>query len=318
MLIGAGATCAFLGSLKLATNWFPPGRLALVVGCTLFAGKTGACLGQGPLALIMNAIGWRQTLLYVILPVGVVLTGGLWTFVKDTPPTGSLGPISLKHPTLKKLLNNLKSILANYNIWIFALYGALMYVPISAFADLWGIPFLMKLYNIERAVASSACTMLFIGAGIESPLVALLSNYFKSRKKIMMIGAALAALFNIIIIYMPNIPFFAMYGLLFVAGFVFSAQPLIFSSVCQLTPHESNGTAISFINMIVMLSGVALQPFVGWCLDWIWKGTLQDGIPVYTASDYSFALFSIPISLILACLLIPLIPETFSQEKYSK
>lgn len=318
LLIGAGSTCAFLGSLKLATLWFHPERLALVVGFTLLAGKIGAAIGQGPLALIIDAIGWRETMLYVIVPIGIVLTSAIWIFVKDTPPEGPLVPASPTDTTLKSLFTHLKDIVVDYRIWALGLYGALMYVPISAFADLWGVPFLMKLYGIEKAAAGSACMMLFVGAGIGSPVVALLSDYFRARKMPMAIGAALAILCNIIIIYVPDIPFSIMYGLLFAAGFIFSAQPLIFASVCQLTPHASNGTAISFTNMIVMVSGVILQPLIGWFLEWVWNGVMSNGVPLYTISDYRFALISIPLSLILALMLIPLIPETFPRAHKEK
>lgn len=63
--------------------------------------------------------------------------------------------------------------------------------------------------------------------------------------------------------------------------------------------------------MIVMMLGLVLQPLVGWCLEWIWEGMKDNGIPIYTISDYRFALASIPICLALSLLLMPLIPETF-------
>src|SRR5690606_13756157 len=119
--------------------------------------------------------------------------------------------------------------------------------------------------------------------------------YFKMRKVPMVLGATFAIVCNGIIIYTPDIPFDVMYALLFAAGFIFSAQPLIFASVCQLTPHASNGTAISFINMLVMMLGLVLQPLVGWCLDWVWDGVMNNGIPLYTVADYRFALLSIPV-----------------------
>src|SRR4029079_2372603 len=111
--------------------------------------------------------------------------------------------------------------------------------------------------------AGSVTTMFYFGVGIGSPVVALLSDYFRARKIPMTIGAALAILCNIVIIYVPDIPLSTMYMLLFLAGFIFSAQPLIFASVCQLTPHGSNGTAISFTNMIVMILGLVVQPLIG-------------------------------------------------------
>jgi MFS family permease len=311
LLIGVGSTCAFLGSLKLATCWFPPEKLALAVGFTMLAGKIGATFGQAPLALLIDIFGWREALLYVVVPIGLVLATGVWLFVSDEPPEGPLVPRSTTETSLKSLLTHLKDIIVDYRIWALGFYGALMYVPMLAFVDLWGIPFLMKLYDIDRATAGSVTTMFYVGVGIGSPVVAILSDYFRARKVPMVIGAVLSILFNGLIIYMPNVPFSAMYGLLFAAGVVFSAQPLIFASVCQLTPVTSNGTVISFTNMIVMMLGLITQPLVGWFLDKVWEGVMYNGVPHYTIADYRFALLSIPLSLILALLLMPLIPETF-------
>jgi sugar phosphate permease len=311
LLIGAGSTCAFLGAVKLATLWFHPEKLALVVGFTLLAGKMGASLGQAPLALLFNSLGWRESMLFVIVPVGLALTVGIWIFIRDTPPGGPLETSEKTDTSLTTLFTHLYHIILNYRIWALGFYGALMYVPMLAFVDLWGIPFLMELYGIDKATAGSVTTMFYFGAGIGSPTVALLSDYFQARKIPMTIGAALAALCNIVIIYVPDLPLPTMYVLLFLAGFIFSAQPLIFASVCQLTPHGSNGTAISFTNMIVMMLGLFVQPLIGWFLEWAWSGVMQNGVPFYTISDYRFALLSIPLSLILALVIMPFIPETF-------
>lgn len=315
LLIGAGSTCAFLGSLKLATFWFPPEKLALVVGFTMLAGKIGASLGQAPLALVIEALGWREALLYVVIPLGLALAAGIWFFVEDAPSSDALASHSTLNASPKTLFVHLKDIMMNHHIWVLGLYGALMYVPMLAFVDLWGVPFLMKLYSIDKATAGSITTMFYVGVGLGSPLVALLSDYFRVRKTFMTLGAALAVLCNIVIIYVPDIHLVTMYGLLFAAGVIFSAQPLVFSSVCQLTPHSSNGTAISFTNMIVMMLGLVLQPLVGWFLERTWGGTMENGVPLYTLSDYRFALISIPICLFLALLLMPLIPETFPRSQ---
>lgn len=315
LLIGVGSTCAFLGSLKLATCWFPPEKLALAVGFTMLAGKIGATFGQAPLALLIDIFGWRGALLYVVVPIGLILAAGVWLFVSDEPAEGPLVPRSATDTTLKSLFAHLKEIIVDYRIWALGFYGALMYVPMLAFVDLWGIPFLMKLYDIDRATAGSVTTMFYVGVGIGSPVVAILSDYFMARKVPMVIGAVLSILFNGLIIYMPDVPFSAMYALLFAAGFVFSAQPLIFASVCQLTPVTSNGTVISFTNMIVMMLGLVTQPLVGWFLDFVWEGVMYNGVPHYTVADYRFALLSIPLSLVLALLLMPLIPETFPRLK---
>ncbi|MBY0273579.1 MAG: MFS transporter [Alphaproteobacteria bacterium] len=315
LLIGAGSTCAFLGSLKLATNWFHAERLALVVGFTLLAGKLGASFGQAPLAFVIDALGWREALLYVVVPIGFLIGAGIWIFVKDTPPEGPIEPVKSVDTSLKTLFSRLKDFVIDYRIWALGFYGALMYVPMLAFVDLWGIPFLMKLYDIDRVTAGSVTTMFYVGAGIGSPLVALISDYLMNRKLPMAVGAILAIICNIAIIYLVDVPLIVMYMLFILSGFFFAAQPLIFSSVCQLTPHGSNGTAVSFTNMIVMIVGMVLQPLIGWFLDWIWDGVMNNGIPLYTIADYRFAFLSVPICLLISLLLVPLIPETFPREK---
>jgi len=318
LLIGAGSACAFLGSVKLGTYWFKPEQLALVVGFTMLAGKVGASLGQAPLALAIDAFGWRGALLYGVIPVGFLLAIGIWVFVKDAPPEGPLVPHAPVDTTLKTLFLRLKETALNYHILALGFYGALMYIPMLAFVDLWGVPFLMKLYDIDKATAGSITTMFYFGVGIGSPVVAILSDYFRDRKVTMTVGALLAIICNSVIIFVPGIPLPVMYGLLFAAGFVFCSQPLIFSAVCQLTPHASNGTAISFTNMIVMMLGLVMQPLVGKSLEWAWGGAMENGVRLYSISDYRFALLSIPLCLVLALILMPLIPETFPKEEKGK
>lgn len=312
LLIGMGATCAFLGCVKLGTVWFPPQKLALVVGFTLLAGKIGAILGQAPLALLVEALGWRESLLYVLIPIGCLLTVGIFLFVEDKEV--EIEPVQKGFSTF---LAHLKTIVLDYRMWVLGIYGALMYCPLLAFVDLWGIPFLTKVYGIDRALAGLATTMFYIGIGIGSPVVAMISDSLKMRKIPMGVGIVLSIIFNMLIIYVSDIPLPVMYVLLFMAGVAFSAQPLIFSSACQLTPAESNGTAVSFINMLVMIFGLLLQPLIGKLLELSWGGEMLNGVPYYTVSDYRYALLSIPISLGIALFFMPLVPETFPRRKKS-
>lgn len=64
-----------------------------------------------------------------------------------------------------------------------------------------------------------------------------------------------------------------------------------------------------------MMLGLLAQPLVGWFLDLSWSGAVVDNVPDYTVSDYRFALLSVPVSLSLALLLMPFIPETFPQHQ---
>ena len=317
-LIGMGATCAFLGSVKLGTLWFPPEQLALVVGIIMVAATVGAMLGQAPLALLVEMLGWREALLYVVVPIGILLAIGIWVFVKDGPKGYKRAGVSPSEVTPKMLFVHLKDIVSNYRIWVIGFYGALMYLPMLAFIDLWGIPFLSERYGIDRATAGSMTTMYYIGVGIGSPLFAIVSDSLKKRKLPMSVGAIFSIIFTGIAIYIPDVPQVYMYVLLLLAGVSFASQPLIFSAVCQLTPLASNGTVVSFTNMLVMILGVLAQPLIGWFLELSWSGQIVNGVPYYTVEDYRFALLVVPISLILSLLFMLFVPETFPRHETKK
>jgi len=318
LLIGMGATCGFLGTLKLGSLWFSPEKFALVVGVAMVAGTVGATFGQAPLAVVTEIFGWRDALRYIVTPVGILLTAGIWLFVRDTPPAGARSPVQPTDTSLATLFEELKAIALNYRIWAVGLYGALMYAPVLVFIDLWGVSFLSKLYGIDKATAGSMTTMYYIGIGIGSPLIAAAADSLNQYKIPMAVGALLSLLCISGMIYIAEIPLPVMYGLLLVAGIVFSSQPLIFAVVCPLTTRASHGTVISFTNMIVMGIGLVMQPLVGWLLEKSWSGEICDGIPHYSLEEYRLALLSIPAGLLLSLLLVLLIPETFPRSEDKK
>ncbi|MGL4372075.1 MAG: MFS transporter, partial [Alphaproteobacteria bacterium] len=83
-LIGAGASCAFLGTVRLGTLWFPPERLAFVVGVSVALGKVGGMSANLPLAILVENFSWRQATLILSLS-GLVIWVLVWIFVKDGP-----------------------------------------------------------------------------------------------------------------------------------------------------------------------------------------------------------------------------------------
>jgi len=57
-LLGLCAAASFVCSIKLATNWFPPHMLGMVVGLIQALGMFGAGT-SGPMNSITESIGWR-------------------------------------------------------------------------------------------------------------------------------------------------------------------------------------------------------------------------------------------------------------------
>ena len=87
-LIGAGVAVGYIGTLKLVSAWFPLQRFGLLAGLTLAFGTIGAIGAQLPLALLVDAFGWRASLLGVGI-FGLVLVALIWALVSDAPSTAA-------------------------------------------------------------------------------------------------------------------------------------------------------------------------------------------------------------------------------------
>jgi sugar phosphate permease len=316
-LIGAGSAFAFLSCLKLGTLWFPSQKLPFVVGMTLLLGTLGGAAGY-PIGWLVQVSGWRHAL-WLIAFAGFVLALLGWSVIRDKAPK-SLEEAILKshgdendHAFEGGIFKNIREVIVKPQSWFIAFYGFLMFIPLSGFADLWGPPFLMSAYQLDEANAGAVISAMYIGIGLGAPLFPFLCEQMKAYKPPVFISALGAFVFLSAAFYIPHLPFWALVSFLFLAGFFLGGQFLGFSMTCSLNPLSASATAGGFHNMLCMLSGVVFQPFIGWLLDYSWKEGYINGIRNYTASDYKFALSSISLSLIFACVIV-----LFIEEKYIK
>lgn len=320
-LVGLGSAFAFVGVLKLATLWLPENRLAMVSGLTAALGTIGAILGDNFLGLFVERFGWVSTLNSTAF-FGIGLIFVLWMGIHDRKGHHrQSGTVS----SFKKSFIDLEIIVRNQQIWINGLYGCLVYLPTTVFAELWGIPYLSHAHGLTPEAAGFANSMLFFGFTIGAPLMGYISDKLARRKFPMFVGAAGASVVMMMILYLPGLKETQIQALMFLLGLLYSAQAIVFAVGRELSPGEAAGTAMAFTNMLVMLGAMLLQPLVGHLLDYSYKahqaGTIETGMVVdnlqkmYTVNDYQFALFVIPLGIFIAALLTFFLKETYAHAK---
>lgn len=266
-LIGLGSAFAAISCLKLAANWFPLNRFALLTGLTVMVGMLGAINGQAPLALLIEHLSWRDSM-QVLGLAGLVLAGLIYLIVRDNPADATTQPeASIKKP---RLWQGLKYIFGNKQTWIASIYGGLMYAPTTAFAGLWGVPFLMSVYHISRPAAAGMISFIFIGWVIGSPFWGWFSDRLQRRKSPLIIAAIGALCTMCCIIYLVNLPLLGMNVLLLAFGFFSGGFLPVFSIVKEINPPQHNATALGFVNTLNMVGGALAQPFIGYILDFYW------------------------------------------------
>ena len=284
LLVGAGVGVSFVASLRLAAIWFPPRRFALISGMTLMFGMAGGIGGQGPLAPVVVAFGWRGTLM-VAGGVALALAALIWLFVRDKPADGSPQHHEQSHDSI---LGGLKAALQERQTWVLAAVGMMQAVPLLAFAGLWAVPYAMTVYGLDRPAAAAMASLVLLGWAVAGPFQGWLSDRFGRRRLPIIIATGFAFASMVAIVYVPGMPLWLAQGMFVANGFACAAMPVVFAATREANPRAV-GPALAFVNMATVASGALFQPLIGWLLDRAWDGAMVAGARVYAPEAYRAA-----------------------------
>ncbi|MBX9705806.1 MAG: MFS transporter [Gammaproteobacteria bacterium] len=309
VLIGLAGAFSAVGTMKLVTIWFEPRRFALLAGLMMTAAMLGAVFGQAPLAIAIEHVGWRTASMWVGV-AGFVVAVMFWLAARDHQiDDGSVHTIQERG-----FFTGLKKIAANPQSWLIAMYSGLAFAPISAFAGLWGIPYLMEAYDYSRPVIAGLTSLTFVGFAIGAPLSGWYSDRIMRRKPVMVFGTIGALLCLLVVLYVPGMRLWLLGSVLFVMGICISFFFVSFAHMRELNAARYAGTSIGFINMFNALCGALSEPLIGKILDLGWHGAMQDGARYFSVSDYQGALIALPIGLVIAIILLCFIKETHCKQ----
>lgn len=312
LMIGAGVAVGFVGTLKLVGHWFPPDRFAFLSGMTMLVAMGGGIAGQAPLAALVDVVGWRATL-WGAAAAGLALALATWLVVRDRPPD-DVTPMPARRG-LAGLLADLRLVAGSGQNWIIALYGGAMAAPMLSYAGLWGVPHMMRLYDIERATAAGSATLTLIGWAVGSPLGGWISDRIGRRKLPMAASGALSLLCWWLLLFGPALPLAAAQALLFAAGAVSGAMVICIAAAREQAPPHLGATVAGFVNTAMVGGGALLQPLIGLILDQQWDGRMLAGARVYSLEAYAAALLVLPLSAVLAILSALAIRETWCRPR---
>ena len=315
LMIGFGSAFAAVGTMKLAANWFPAQRFALLTGLMVTLGMMGAIGGEAPLALLIDNFGWRHSMI-IMGSIGLLLAALIVLIARDTPK--NYAPPVHHHAIEEedRLWPSLLTLIKNKQLWLVAVYGGLMYMATPVFCGLWGVPFLMNKMLITKSTAANYISLVFIGWAIASPLWGIYSNRIGLRKPPLYIGCIGALICSTLFIFIPINSSIIMELLLFAFG-LFSAGFLpAFSVAKELCNKKYVATGLSFMNMMNMVGIAVVQPLIGYILDLMWSGEMSGTVRLYPLEAYHTALAILPLGMLIALLILPKIKETYCQSAH--
>lgn len=255
LLMGAGSAFAFVSVLVVTADLFQPKYFAILTGITQMLAAFGAMSGQVPIRFLVSSVGWRYTLLILSL-IALLLSIAVWSFLKYKKS------VLMNHLSSQPNKSSLRQILSQPQTWIVALYSCMLWIPMSSFASLWGVPYLLKVNQLSPMSAAFVCSFMWIGLALASPLLGLFSTKLQKRVLPLIISALLGTFAFALFLKFDLSPS-VLAVLLFLSGAACSGQALCFTVVKENNPVTVRGTAIAFNNIAVVISGALFQPLLG-------------------------------------------------------
>ncbi|MGD9592285.1 MAG: MFS transporter, partial [Candidatus Berkiella sp.] len=302
MLMGLGSSFGFVCLLISVYDWMPKKHYGFLIGLSQFIGLMGPMAAAGPLNsyVLSNHIDWR-IVMFALGIAGVALTALVLFCVKDSQANSQKFRIISKKTPITK---NLKQLLSQRQIWLIALYSALVYFTLEYLAENEGKVFI-ETVGYSSNFSSYMITMGWIGCAIGSPVLGSLSDLFK-RRKLVMVFAAISCLLSFITIVHFPVSKGVLTVAFFMLGFGAAGQSIGFAIMAEQCSKAYLAIGLGFNNAMITLLMSINAPVVGGLL------SFRNSTTSLTTSDYRFAFTFIIVLIALSVLLsVFFIKETY-------
>ena len=300
MLMGFCGAFAFVGTLRIAINFFTPSVFATLTGITQAMGMLGAVVGEAPMSLYIEAVGVEVAMLSFAL-LFFILAALIRVTTKKTVHYETYKVCSTKQAL--KMSKSVKSVLRSKALWLNCLFIGCLYGPTTVFAEMWGATFTKSYRMLSDTDAAFTVSLIFLGMVFGCIFFGLLNTKLKALS-LMRISAALSLMLMAIIIYMPNLNaptlkiIYFSYGL-FNAGIIPS-----YHRAALLVPKELSGIALGITNMSSVLLGAICIQLVGFLINALGMGnSVENNIhsPLLYQKIFMLLLVSFATCLIVSC-----------------
>jgi predicted MFS family arabinose efflux permease len=298
ILLGLAASCAFITTLKIASQRFSAKRFSTMSGLTNMMLTIGGIVAGYPLAYLLKKMGWQKAC-FVLSGIGLICTILMFFIMKDRQNQRG----SDLH--VAGVIKMIKRLVKDTTLLRIGLISACLYLPFSVFAELWAIPYLTTTSHLPTTQAASISVLLYVGSAVGSlfltPLLRLVGSYSAGLR---LTTISIMILFTTLNLF-PSLPSIGVISIFLTLGIVATGQMLVFSWAHEGAAENEQGMRLGFVNAITMTAPVLIQPLFGYVLDYFWTGAMSEaGVKVYTASAYNNAILLFPVFCALALLLL--------------
>ncbi len=264
VVLGIGCSGMLMCPVTYAAKNLPPQKFGLWGGVIQAFGNTGMLLSASPLALLVDASGWRAG--YVacaLLAIGAATAVAVLVREARAPLQARR---SVAEDARDVIRLGLSRDIRGPVVIAFASFAAVLGVR-----GLWGGPWLMEVKGLARVPAGNILLMCTF-ALIAGPAIAgILERRFQAHRRALLVGGHLGAALMVALMVAGGSfgwPVMADAALLVAFGLMISLQVICFALVRAAVPPERVGRALSAMNVSFFGGAAVLQAASGAAAAW--------------------------------------------------
>lgn len=282
ILIGLGTASVLMATFSLFSHWFTKQEFGKVSGLMVAVGNMGNLAGTAPLALAVAWIGWRSSFLAigVLQALATVL---VFLLVRDRPEKAPEGDASEPAPAKMGMLEAWKRITSSRDFWLLAGLAFAWYGCYLAVQGLWGGPYLMEVLKLSREQTGRMLMFTSIGFICGSLVIDTIARkVVRSYKKTFLVGQIM-----LLVLMMgfqgtiDQFPLWLLGGYFFCLGLAVSSGVMIYPINRSMFPVSIVGTALTSINLFVLLGAASVQQIMGMVIDAVGKTTPEATVQAF-------------------------------------
>ncbi|MEM1545479.1 MAG: MFS transporter [Candidatus Methanomethylicia archaeon] len=288
ILIGIGVGAPWVSGLKLFSEWIKEENYASVSGALASSGYLGAIAATIPFAYMVLLLGWRTALILIAI-IMIIPTLICWLIARPARSRKDEKKALMSLADIKHVIRDKSFLLLNF--WMIFNYSSSM-----VYQGIWGIPYIMQVYGLDKASASGIVMLAPISGLICAPLFGLISDrILHDRKKVIVFATILnITSWTLLTSRTDSLSLFELYLTSALTGASISAIPISFTIIRENYPSRIYGTISGVYNMLPFISAALYQPITGYILD----SFKHEGI--YPIQAYRFMYLFLLISSIIA------------------
>lgn len=291
LLIGIGCSPVLMASFYIFARTYPPAMFASLGAMVIGVGSFGNLAGSAPLAMMVDAIGWRASLV-ALGGAAAINAIAIYFAVKDperivTEQRGSVLDI-LKIPAL----------------WLIFPLVFFSYAPTAGLRGLWIGPYLTDAFGATKAQVGTASMLMAIAMIAGTFAYGPLDRWLGTRKWVVFIGGAVTMAGFTGLTLFPTSSMTLAIALCVMIGAFGMMFPVIMAHGRSFIPAHLAGRGVTLLNLFG-IGGVGVFQFVTGRLFRATGGSAAPDAGAYVAVFGCFALI----------LLLGLIPYLFSRDR---